>query len=197
MALCAAADARLAAAATPQHGAFTRAQALRAGLSNGQIDRRLRAGTWVRVLPRVYRHVTTPRTTILAFWAAALWAGAGSALSHTSAGAVWRLVRDAPVEPEVLVARSRAPAAAGVVVHRSTLDAIDVRIVDGLPVTTPARTLIDLAAVLDDADLEAAVESARRRGLVVPSVLTARLDAIGASGRPGVARLRRVLSMRR
>ena len=61
-----AADARLAAVAVAQHGVFTRAQAIAAGFGAAQIERRVRAGVWVRVLPRVYRHAATPVSGALA-----------------------------------------------------------------------------------------------------------------------------------
>ena len=54
-------EARLAAVAVGQHGVFTRAHAITAGFSATQIERRVRAGAWVRVVPRVFRHATTPR----------------------------------------------------------------------------------------------------------------------------------------
>ncbi len=187
------ADVRLAAVAVAQQGAFDRAQALGAGLSAGQIDRRVRAGTWVRVLPRVFRHASTPESVVLAHWASVLWGGAGSALSHTSAAAVWRLDGVVVDTPEIVVPRSRAPQTDRVVVHRVRgIDECDVCCVEGLPVTAPVRTIIDLASVVDDAKLERALESARARRLLTIPLVLARLDAMGSVGRAGAGRVRRV-----
>jgi hypothetical protein len=190
-----AADARLAAVAVTQHGAFTRAQAAAAGFGAAQIERRVRNGVWSRLLPRVYRHGSTPESNVLSHWAAVLWAGPGCALSHVSAAAIWR-IRDASVAaPELTVPRHRAPRVGGVVVHRvSSIGGNDVVSVRGLPITSPVRTIIDLAGSLAEPELEAAFERARSRGLVTVRAVGVRLDEMGTVGRPGTARLRTLLA---
>jgi hypothetical protein len=189
-------DARLAGVAAAQAGVFTRAQATAAGFGAAQIERRVRAGVWQRLLPRVYRHAGSPASAAASHWGAVLWAGPGCVLSHTSAAEVWRM-RVAPgASPEVLVPRSRAPRVAGVTVHRvAGLREIDVvRIRSGLPVTTPMRTIVDLAAVLSTDDLRVALAHAVARGLVTVRAVATGLDEIGSAGRPGAARLRRLLA---
>jgi hypothetical protein len=188
-------DARLAAIAVTQGGVFTRAQATGAGLGAKQIERRVRAGVWHRMLPGVYRHAGAPVSGGAQQWAVILWAGPGSALSHTTAAAIWRVpVPPAPF-PEVLLPATRAPRRAGVTVHRTTrLRAVDVVRVHGLPVTTPVRTIVDLAAVLAAADLRVALEHAFARGLVTVRAVGTGLDEIGSVGRPGSARLRMLLT---
>lgn len=177
---------RLAAVASAQHGVFTRAQAITSGFSAGQVDHRLRSKRWLRVLPRVYREVHSPASDEVARWAAVLWAGPDAALSHTTAAVMWGL----PVVAfgtELVVSRRRALARVpGVLVHRPQhLRPGDVERLDGLPVTSPLRTLIDLSAVLGDADFEAALEGARGRGLV-----TARASATRRLFRSAARRLR-------
>ena len=188
-----AAEVRLAGFAVRQQGVFTRAQAMQAGFGAARIERRVRAGVWVRVLPRVYRHAATPVTGALVQWATVAWAGAPCALSHTSAAAIWRLRAVGGEPPELIVPRARAPRAAAVRVHRVTWIDGDVVRVDGLPVTAPVRTIIDLAGVLGAAELEALVADVRARRPVTLREVRARLDAIGTAGRPGSARLRRLL----
>jgi hypothetical protein len=189
-----AADARLAAFAVAQHGVFTRAQATRAGFGAAQIERRVRAGVWVRVFPRVYRHGATPVSSALRQWAAVAWAGEPCALSHTSAAAIWRMGSGRVERPELIVPRARAPRVDGVVVHRVTRIDDDVVLVRGLPVTSPVRTIIDLAAVLGADELEAIVAAVRARRPVTLREVRARLDEIGTAGRPGSARLRGLLA---
>jgi len=190
-----AADARLAAVAVDQHGVFTRAQATTAGFGPAQIERRVRAGAWVRVLPRVYRHASTPESSVVSHWAAVLWAGPDCALSHASAAAIWRIRAASVVEPELVVPRGRAPRAPGVVVHRvARIDADHIVRVRGLPITSPVQTIIDLAGSVGAAELEAALECARARGLVTVRALHVRFDEIGTVGRPGAARLRTLLA---
>ena len=189
------ADVRLAGVAVAQAGAFTRAQARGAGFTAAQIERRARSGSWVRVLPGVFHHATTPASPDLAQWAAVLWAGPDCALSHTSAAAVWRLVPVGSDRPELIVPRTRAPRARGVLVHRvARIADADVLELRGLPVTAPVRTVIDLAGVLGERELAAVVERARSRGLLTIGAVRARLHEIGSAGRPGAARLRALLS---
>ncbi|MDQ1455876.1 MAG: hypothetical protein QOH28_1496 [Actinomycetota bacterium] len=190
-----AADARLAEVAVVQQGVFTRAQATASGFSASQIERRVRARVWERVLPGVYRHAATPASTTRAHWAAVLWAGPECALSHASAAAIWR-IRGATLDrPELIVLKTRAPRVRGVLVHRvNRIDDHDVLRVERLPVTSPVRTIIDLAGVLGTDDLELALASARSRRLVTIRAVRGRLDEIGTVGRPGAARLRTLLA---
>jgi hypothetical protein len=190
-----AADARLAAVAVAQHGAFTRAQAIAEGFSASQIERRVHRAVWVRVLPRVYRHGSTPTSKVLSHWAAVLWAGPDCALSHLSAAAVWGIHESPGAGPELIVPRDRAPRVDGVVVHRVTpIAAGDVVSVRGLPITSPVRTIIDLAGAVAEGELDAALERARARGLVTVRAVRVRFDEIGTVGRPGAARLRTLLA---
>jgi very-short-patch-repair endonuclease len=78
----------------------------------------------------------------------------------------------------------------GIVVHGSVVARHDVRIVDAIPCTSAARTLLDCAISLDDEMLEAAFESARRMGLVTPATLQRAVARM-----PGAAALRRVLAV--
>jgi hypothetical protein len=189
--MSAGAEHRLAAIAAMQHGVFARTQALDAGLSKSQIDRRLHTARWVRVLPRVYRATAHAGTAVSPLWAAVLWAGTDSALSHRTAALLWRLEPLVPGPVEITVPPDRAPRTQAVVVHRAETTG-DVVHVEGLAVTSPCRTLVDLAGMVDDAELAVALASARLSGLVAVPALLACLDAIGAAGRPGAARVRRV-----
>ncbi|HEV7523422.1 MAG TPA: hypothetical protein VGP92_00555 [Acidimicrobiia bacterium] len=188
-------DARLAAAAATQHGQFTRVQARSAGFSAAQIDRRLRAAVWKRVLPSVYRHAAVPESGAARNWAAVLWAGPGCAVSHATAATIWGIVGRAGARPELIVPQARGLRAAGIVVHRvAGIGDEDVVRVRGLPITSPVRTIIDLAGVLDEAHLGVALAAARARRLVTVRAVRVRLDEIGSVGRPGSARLRTLLA---
>ena len=190
-----AADARLAAVAATQAGVFARAQATAAGFGAAQIERRVRAGVWHRMFHGVYRHAGTPGSVGARQWGAILSAGPGSVLSHTSAAAIWRIPVVPGLAPEVLVPATRAPRVAGVTVHRVTrLRTVDVVRIQGLPVTVPVRTLVDLAAVLAPDDLRAALEHAFSWDLVTVRAVVTGLDEIGSAGRPGAARLRVLLA---
>ncbi len=188
-------DARLGATAARQQGVFSRAQAIAAGFGPGRIERRVRAGVWVRVLPSVYRDVAAPASPAQSRWAAVLWCGPEGALSHTSAAAIWRVGLPAAARPELIVPRSRALRAGGVVVHRTArLDPVDVVSVGGLLVTTPARTIIDLARVLAADELERVIAQWMSRRLVTVRAVLGRLDELGSAGRPGAALLQALLT---
>lgn len=120
--------------------------------------------------------------------AAVLACGPRAVLSHRSAAALWELgvAWDGAVEV-IATKHCRCP---GVIAHRShTLTRGHVTVRSGIPVTTVARTLIDLAEVLGDPALARAVNEAQIRYRL-------RLDSLvdAAHGRRGVTRLRTILS---
>lgn len=129
--------------------------------------------------------------------AACLALGPAAVASHRAAGALWGL-DGCGERVEVTVAGMGERRLAGVVVHRTrALPVADRGEADGVPVTRPARTLIDLAAVLSTEELEAALDSALRDHLVSPSYLERRLEALGTRGRAGAAVLSDLLAARK
>ncbi len=117
---------------------------------------------------------------------AVLSCGPGAVLSHFSAAALWG-IRPARVL-EVCVPVERNPRRTGIAVHRR--EWLESRRRRGIPVTTPADTLIDIAPRLTAQQLERAMNEADKLDLVSEAELRAALDA---SSRPGVAALRAVL----
>jgi very-short-patch-repair endonuclease len=100
---------------------------------------------------------------------------ADAALSHRSAAALYGLIRHhAPIDVTAPTDRRHK----GIALHRSRLGDDDVTVHYGIPTTTPARTLLDLADVLDPASLTRAVNEARVRHLTS-------LDAVAAQLRSG------------
>ncbi len=173
-------------------------QARALGFSESAIRRRVQAGLWGRVLPGVYKVTGAPTTDHQRVWAAVLWAGGGAAVSHASAAWLWGLDGfRAPPRPEVTVPRRRGPSSDLVGVHRTlALPDVDRAEVDGIPVTAPARTVIDVAAQLDGEALEAAVESVFRLGLARDSLLRWRVEELGGTRRPGCGSLLAILDAR-
>jgi very-short-patch-repair endonuclease len=125
--------------------------------------------------------------------AACLAWGEGAGISHPPAAALWRLAGFEQRAAELTVPPGRRRKGPGVV-HRSLLLPVDVTRVDGIPVTTPARTLIDIASVCDEEVVEEALDDALRRGLVSIPRLRWRLDQMGR--RPGVVMMRALLDAR-
>jgi very-short-patch-repair endonuclease len=166
-------DHELARVGADQHGMVTRAQLVAAGLDRNAIAHRVRHGRLVRVHRGVYAIGHVPPSPHARAMAAVLACGPDAALSHRSAAALWELVRwHAPIDVTTTTARR----VVGVTVHRSrTLTAADVTHHYGIPVTTPARTMLDLADVLDPASLTRAVNDARIRRLMSRDDLDAQL----------------------
>lgn len=188
------AAARLAAV---QHGVIGVAQAHRLGFDADAIAARVRNGRWDRVLPRVYRIAGAPERGRQAAMAATLWAGDGAVVSHEAAAVLWRLDGVGTTRVHVTVPEGRSPRHESIVVHRArTLPAVDRDVVHGVPTTSAARTLIDLAGAVDSSALERALESALRARLTRSAFVAWRLDDLGGTGRPGTPTLRRLLEER-
>jgi very-short-patch-repair endonuclease len=97
--------------------------------------------------------------------AAALAIGEGAALSHQSAAAIWGFGRR-DREVHVTVARRGRRSRGGIRVHQTL--SLDAAVHNGLPLTTPARTLTDLGRLLTSDELDRATEQAHILGLVIP-----------------------------
>lgn len=124
--------------------------------------------------------------------AAVLACGPVALLGRRSAGDLWGLRRDRSREIDVVVPDSAERNRPGIRVRRQRgLDPAAHRPVDGIPVTDPVWTLIDLASCLGSDRLEAAVNEADRLDLVDPEDLRAAIEA--SPRRPGVGRLRTLL----
>jgi hypothetical protein len=126
--------------------------------------------------------------------AAVLSCGPGAVLSHASAAELWGIGGRA-AEIEVSIPRSSHPARPGVRIHRRpTLREVDIATHHGIPVTTPVRTMIDVATRLDRRGLERMVDEADRLDLVDPETLYAALADY--PGQSGVGRLGDLLGER-
>ena len=114
--------------------------------------------------------------------AAVLAAGKGAALSHEAAAKHWRIWRGRVRHIDVVTPGNRR-ARAGVRVHRArTLDKRDVTIHKGIPITTPARTLVDLATILTRHQLANVIHEAAFRDLFDNGAVTEAIER--APGRP-------------
>jgi len=177
-------------------GLITRSQALAAGWGSSAVGRRVASGEWIRVHPQVYRHAAFAVTYEQRLLAAALAAGKGSAVSHRAAvgtrgvrGYTARIVEVSRPSPNDF-------ALEGVEVHRmSDLRAEHITLHDGLPVTTPARTLIDLGAVMPSL-VERCLEEWLADRVVSLDVIHQALSDHAGRGRRGVGVLRRIVTTR-
>ena len=179
--------------ARSQHGVVTRRQLLELGVDPRAISRRARSGQWSRLFRGTYvvGPIAPPRAREMA---AALACGPNALISHRSAAGLWNVFpappASDPVDVTVVGRRSQVSAiqAWGAV---SLADDERTR-VDGIPVTSIGRTLVDFAAVAPMSDLEGAVARAEREGLITPPALDALLARYRR--RPGTPALRAVLT---
>jgi very-short-patch-repair endonuclease len=124
--------------------------------------------------------------------AAVLACGPDAALSHGSAAALWGFGADQGGLIDVSVPSTRRCRLPGIRVHRRTAAMLeDVSVHDGIPVTSPACTLIDQAVRLRPMQLERAVNEADKLDRVRADALQASLESY--RGRPGLAPLRKLL----
>lgn len=189
-------DVRLNRLAAGQYSLASRTQALDLGMTSRQLHDRLESGLLVPVHKGVYRLPGAPPSSQQALLAACMAAGDGVA-SHRSAAALWALRGVEATTPEISVVGSRRPELRGVRVHRTDrMDNVDVSRRLRIPVTTPARTLLDLGAVAPVEVVEPALEDALMRRLVTFQLLTNTLERLGGSGRRGAAVLRALVEER-
>jgi Protein of unknown function (DUF559) len=126
------------------------------------------------------------------FLAAVKACGVGAVLSHFSAAALWEIVDWDDRHPEVTVKDTTPRVHTGLRVHRTRfLEAADVCRERGVPVTSPARTALDLCSQLPDRAARSAIRRAVSRRLTHFRQLLEILDRQGR--RPGATRLRRIL----
>ena len=185
-------DLRIAAVAARQLGVIARRQLLRLGLSGRAIDQRIAAGK----LHPLFRGVYLVGHAVPPFGAremgAVLACGPGSAVSHVSAGALFEWVENDGGAVDISVPNRSRRQRDGIRVHRpTTLGPEDIGLFDKtIPITSPIRTVIDLASVLEYRPLERAVHEAMAQRVVTRDQIAQRLN-----GQRGAAHLATIIAV--
>jgi very-short-patch-repair endonuclease len=190
-------DARVALVARRQAGAFSWSQARGCGFGKATVGRRVRSGRWERVHPGVNVIAGTPRTRVRDLWVAVLAVGPDAVISHESAALVHGAERLAHRPVTLTVPHGSHHRLRGLVVHQIGDVARRHRTrVEGLPVVTAARAVVDLGSRL----------SVERLGDVADDLVQARATswpAIGAvfsdvvrPGKPGMVAVATLLDER-
>lgn len=175
-----------------QHGRITWAQLLLLGASRSSLHGWIKSGRLTRVLPRVYAVGHTAPSKIADLWTAVLYAGPGAQLSHASGAHHRGLIIYAPSVIHVSTPRVNIKSIPGVIhVHAGRELAWGIH--EGIPTTTIAQTVLDLAATEDFKLVRRALAVLDRRG----ELDLAALDAICGKGRQGTTALRRALEVHR
>ena len=184
-------DRRLALVAQQQRMLITTRDVLAAGGGQAHADRRVSGGRWERVDRGVHLIAGARFDWPTRELAVLLAAGDGAAGSHLAAARLLVIPGFGKAGLELSVPRGTRYRRKDVRVHESTdLDRCRIILRDGVPITDPDRTLLDLARYVGDRRFPRVVESARRMDLVTWSSLISTLARHARRGRPGVRRLR-------
>lgn len=190
-------DHELAELSEAHHGVFTAGDAAEVGFDPDERAYRIRTSRWLTIHSGVYRFPGAPLPHRGSLLAACRAGGAEARVSHRSAAWLWDLpgARDDLIE--ITTPRWRRAQHPGLVVHETKpLRSDDHTTLDGIPVTTVARTLLDLGAVCPPPVVEMALERALRRELVTLTELNDVVEALGRRGRNGVGVLRDLVAVR-
>jgi hypothetical protein len=179
--------------ATAQYGVINRNQMRAAGLSSRAINYRVNKGEYLRILPGVFMFAGVPDTPKSRLMAAHLWGGEESAISHTSAAWCWGLSGFSPVPIHLsLTRKSRRPVKAIHLHCTKNSFLLDRFRMDALCLTSPSRTLLDIAS-MGHPLLEKALDQVLREGLDGTDRLWLILDRPELFGHRGTRRLRDLL----
>src|SRR4051812_6354124 len=178
--------------ATQAHGIVTRAELRAEDVTGREIDRRITKGLLIPEYPGVYRAGHRARSRESDYMAAIKAGGDGAALFNIAAGHLLGLLKSPSWPPPEVLTRTERKVTGLRTRRARNLDRRDVTEVNGIPVTTAPRTLVDLAAVLDDEELARACHLAH----VIYRVGPKHVEAVLARHRnaKGAARLRAIIT---
>ncbi len=190
-------DVEVAVIAARQHSLITLDQLIRIGGTRQLAHRRVEAGLWRRVEPRVYFVCGHPFTWEARQLAPVLSAGHGALASHRAGAVQWGVEGFRRGRPEISVHRHRRPKDVNARVHESTdLHLADPVVIRGIPTTGLVRTLLDVGSVISLDALEHAIDSTLRTTSAEWPDLYDSLVLHSRRGRNGCGRLRAVLDER-
>ncbi len=175
--------------AESQHGYFTSAQAKAGGLRPNTLVAMARRGVTERVSRGVYRLASYPVFPHGAYMEAVLWPqrGVTGVISHQSALAFHGLSDVSPATIHLTVRpehRVRRGIPHHLTLHYAVLEDGDVDVLDGIPVTTPVRSILDASAAhLSRSLIRQAIEDGRRTGKLLEREATHLAARLGDGSR--------------
>ena len=183
--------------AARHHGVFTRSAAIDAGVAASSVADGVAAGRFLRLWPGVYAVAGSPDTQSQRLAGAVASLPGMAALSHRTAAELWGITDRGIRIIELVTSRWDRVRRSGLRVHESQdLIAEDIVFHEGLSVTTPARTIVDLGAV-NPWLVEPALETGVRKDLVTVAEVEAFVERVARRGRRGVGVIRPLLEARR
>ena len=186
-------DRAIAAVAGRQHGVITRQQLLAIGVTDGGIRSREAAGRLHRLHSGAFAVGLPPRRAHPYWLAAVLVCGTDASLSYAAAAALLRMRSSSASLIDVTSPTGAGRGREGIRAHRAVVPCWQLTIVDGIPTTTVARTIVDLAGVLSPGRLEYTIHRAQTSGVFDRDELIAVLAE--TPNRPGTRAVRRILAV--
>ena len=190
------AERRIVAVARRQAGAWSRGQALECRVGDGLIRVRRQQGAWASPESGVFVAASAPSSLLRSCWVAHLAAGLASVVSHEAAATLWGLSIDKPRVVVTMPHGYHPRLRLATVCQSRDLDTSMVRQLAGLALTNPARTILDLAAVLSVDALGRLLAEATTLQVVRLAEVQSLAHQLSFSGRPGMGRVARVLDER-
>jgi len=166
--------------AESQAGYFSAAQGAEAGYSWERLSMNTRAGRFQRVRHGVYRLVHFPGSRFEDLFLAHLGTGPHSVISHESALSVYNVSDVLPSEVHVTIPRTGSRRRRGIRLHTNRLEPDEIIMREGLPITTVARTIADVArSGLAEEQVRLAIREALQQGLTTKEDLCRQADRRG------------------
>lgn len=176
-------------------GIVTRSEGLALGVPSTSLSRMVRQGILVQCGPGAYALPGRHDDQVTPLYAACRKLSA--VVSHESAAQIHGLERPRDITPTVSVLRGSTNSFAGVTIHQPTdLTEDQVTRLRELPVTTPERTIVDLAAVITKGHLERIIDNGLAARIFELDELTQLFSSLGRRGKPGTKKLRQILEAR-
>jgi hypothetical protein len=181
------------AVAARQHGLVHRPQLLGLGVSAHEVARRLGTGRLELLHPGVYYLDSAPATWKTLVLAGVLAAGPDALASHRTAAVMWDFDAIRGRMIEVTVPYRESPEPEDVILHRTRRTNPE-RVADGIPITSPEKSLLDLARFIPERTLQKAARSAVRKGITTPEMMDLAIRTHGGRGVAGTRKFRRVVA---
>lgn len=163
--------------AATQHGVVSREQLRNLGMGERAIDHAVAVGRLHRAFRGVYAVGHPGLSERGRLMAAALACGSGAVISHRSAGGLLELLDEGPVVIDVIAPASRGRKLGGIRPHHVRPARLEeTGTIDGIPCTSPARTLVDLAGTVGDWTLRSAFERAAHKRMLDVAAIEASID---------------------
>lgn len=173
--------------ARDQHGVFTIAQAKAVGLTDRAVRHRVARGVFERIHPGVFGYAGSAHSWNRDVVAAVLSAPEPTAASHRTAAYLWEISSRRPATIEIAAVRHQRVHRDQFIVHESKdLRTSDIHIVDGIPTTAPARTIVDLGASAPPWLVEKCLDTGLRKQLFTIWDVQRFIIRVARPGRTGV-----------